>query len=1021
MDIDSLFSNKSKRKEIIFTNTREAKEYRGSLTAEDLLEQQRRMRIPEDGEGMLRSFADDTDPAVSEYSHEKLKERLSLNREKKILVTKNYETHRPKEGIFVDMDRAYTRVEWDDSSYMGNVKNGVAAFLQGKEILSAIKDSRSGADREQIRWAYESTMNSLFALQKACQRYASQYGFRLFFTRGGKRKKQVGQVLKKATEELDALKAEYVSFMEKNYKTLSGMKKRYSVEDRDPMEIKISEYNEVVFDEDDLMDATDKSVLFEKNYLSMRSELDLKDTEMFNKSQKRLLMEINDYARNNTLSTIYRYRKNKDVGKTDVHDALSREEKQMKKLLSSLKDVMEDPGVPEKVKRRFRLYREYFTGLQSGGLTIEEGAKVIDMTGAELQDNYVKLRSSTREKVMSSRKVTSVNKKEAPLFSHEPCIADVNQEGMGNCYFVSSVARIVSVDKNLIKNMMKDEGDAVTVRFYHQTEEGTYEPEYIRVSKEVYRKVGTGAMWFQLLGKAYAVFMAKHYEKGYPITDIMEKSWKNTRKILGRYNGEKVPENVIEFGLVGSGGDNVFVLNSFLGGSRRQHHQIRKNPTYSVRSEIFLKAHYEYAVPKEKREEMYRTGKIYDEEYACYTETNSGLGSTIIYFRDLYRDKMSASEGDMETILEHYPKVQKRYEEAEKKYPSLSEKLPAMIGLVDRHFEDHEGVQYMGNWLGIYYGGLLGVDEGDRQVFAEFSKELENLYRTDFSDPAYWEKQNAPGEYASLFREVGFQDFQNALIKYAMESRFRLLSYGKSPEEKSEKSHEELLKGAREAVPYYTSRAVEILESACMKKHPNMWKNEKAVHQGILEIYDEASKISMDEFVSLHKSSGKTLQALASLLGLAIEDAYDFVQKALKKIHEKYMKEYDVHKEDDHFSIFTGVYSEYAESLFRDIQRGAKTLTHLTAGSFETNQEDFREVADKAGLQGRHAYTLLGGRDLIFKGKRLHMVKLRNPNKAASLRYKQNLVEKRMNHDEGHEDTFYMELNHFIKAFGTLG
>ena len=68
------------------------------------------------------------------------------------------------------------------------------------------------------------------------------------------------------------------------------------------------------------------------------------------------------------------------------------------------------------------------------------------------------------------------------------------------------------------------------------------------------------------------------------------------------------------------------------------------------------------------------------------------------------------------------------------------------------------------------------------------------------------------------------------------------------------------------------------------------------------------------------------------------------------------------------------------------IQRGAKTLTHLTAGSFETNQEDFREVADKP-----------------------------------SLRYKQNLVEKRMNHDEGHEDTFYMELNHFIKAFGTMG
>ena len=103
--------------------------------------------------------------------------------------------------------------------------------------------------------------------------------------------------------------------------------------------------------------------------------------------------------------------------------------------------------------------------------------------------------------------------KDQPLFAHEPCIEDVAQGGVGDCWFLSTIAAIAEKDPDYIKGMMKDNGDTVTIRLY----DVKGRENYITVTKEVPKEVkdysafggdiymdqfAKGAIWVQLLEKA---------------------------------------------------------------------------------------------------------------------------------------------------------------------------------------------------------------------------------------------------------------------------------------------------------------------------------------------------------------------------------------------------------------------------------------------------------------------------------------------------------------------------------------
>lgn len=76
-----------------------------------------------------------------------------------------------------------------------------------------------------------------------------------------------------------------------------------------------------------------------------------------------------------------------------------------------------------------------------------------------------------------------------PLFQAEPCMTDVTQGDIGDCYFLTAINTILDHDPSLIKKCMKDEGKTVVVRFFDMH---TGEPVYIRVSKTVPVKYSKG-------------------------------------------------------------------------------------------------------------------------------------------------------------------------------------------------------------------------------------------------------------------------------------------------------------------------------------------------------------------------------------------------------------------------------------------------------------------------------------------------------------------------------------------------
>ncbi|RPI80936.1 MAG: DUF4157 domain-containing protein, partial [Chloroflexi bacterium] len=119
-------------------------------------------------------------------------------------------------------------------------------------------------------------------------------------------------------------------------------------------------------------------------------------------------------------------------------------------------------------------------------------------------DNYLVLKSNVR---MAQNTV-----KKDVLFPEEPKVSDVEQGGLGDCYLLAAITSVVSKDPAKIKEMMKDNGNSVSVRMYDVDTSRrpiTFTPRITTVEKSVAEINGgaiyaKGALWVQILEKAYA-------------------------------------------------------------------------------------------------------------------------------------------------------------------------------------------------------------------------------------------------------------------------------------------------------------------------------------------------------------------------------------------------------------------------------------------------------------------------------------------------------------------------------------
>lgn len=108
------------------------------------------------------------------------------------------------------------------------------------------------------------------------------------------------------------------------------------------------------------------------------------------------------------------------------------------------------------------------------------------------------------------------DRKNEPLFAHEPTVNDLRQGKVCNCWMIAATTALINYDPQIIKNCMRDNGDgSVTVRLFTKTVDmntgaDIIRPKYIKVKKETPKLItggeiqSSGALWMQMLEKAAA-------------------------------------------------------------------------------------------------------------------------------------------------------------------------------------------------------------------------------------------------------------------------------------------------------------------------------------------------------------------------------------------------------------------------------------------------------------------------------------------------------------------------------------
>lgn len=184
-------------------------------------------------------------------------------------------------------------------------------------------------------------------------------------------------------------------------------------------------------------------------------------------------------------------------------------------------------NLTEEEMRLIRIYAEHLRDVR-GILEVKGGKQGVvtdkDMKGPGASSTDIKV-GNKKNGTLEKSALKFKDRTDEPLFKHQPCIYDMKQGNIGDCYLISALISLVNADSDVIRGCMKDNGKTVTVRFFHKKT-----PIYITVDKTTpYRTItktegqkvtqideeygSKGALWVGMMEKAYAAFLGNDYSQ----------------------------------------------------------------------------------------------------------------------------------------------------------------------------------------------------------------------------------------------------------------------------------------------------------------------------------------------------------------------------------------------------------------------------------------------------------------------------------------------------------------------------
>ncbi len=313
----------------------------------------------------------------------------------------------------------------------------------------------------------------------------------------------------------------------------------------------------------------------------------------------------------------------------------------------SLKDAIKKAGKDPYLRRKLTGYQKMLDSLADGGLIVPQDAEVYKVNADVIMD---------KDKVEAK---DVIDRRDSPLFAHEPSVRDVEQGGVGDCYLVGTLASLVSVDPQIVKDCMRDNGDGtVTVRFFDRSMDMNAlepriksKPVYINVPKKTLgNKGGRNALWVNVFEMAYNGYRRRQkIMKELVYTDFLddmdlEDQAKWRKKIQDTYNNiskkltASLPKEIIADGEPVVDCTIVNMVEKMAG----------KNPRYTKRYKSLLKKKME-----ENRKAALDPGMI---EGGTSNGILDAISGKIHMQRLVHEERYASKMNDLSFVYHHMPK-----------------------------------------------------------------------------------------------------------------------------------------------------------------------------------------------------------------------------------------------------------------------------------------------------------------------------------------------------------------------------